>query len=252
MRVHLMSDLHLEFGKMPRSYTPPQCDVVVLAGDIATGVAGVMWAAETFEVPVIYVPGNHEYYGKRVYTKHLEKMKAKAAGTNVCVLNNGEAQIGGVTFLGATLWTDFDLYGTPWLNLRQAQDEMNDYVAIHTAQQTPLTAEDTRSFHLESRYFLSERLRALQANGQKAVVVSHHAPSELSTLPRYKGHPLTPAYASRLEPMIGELAPALWVHGHMHASADYTIYDTRIVCNPRGYHGYELNADFDPALVLEI
>jgi predicted phosphodiesterase len=78
LRIHLLSDLHLEFATM--RYQSPECDVVVLAGDIATGVAGVMWAAETFKgVPVVYVAGNHEFYGKRRLHRHIEKLKEKAA-----------------------------------------------------------------------------------------------------------------------------------------------------------------------------
>jgi len=250
VRLHIMSDLHLEFGKLPRSYTPPDCDAVILAGDIATGVIGVMWAAETFKVPVFYVPGNHEFYGKRRYFRHLEKLKAKAEGTNVVILNNACAAIGGVRFIGATLWTDFDLYGTPHVSQPIAQKEMNDFRMILFDQWRLLTADDTRSLHLESRYFLTQVFK--EGWPGKTVVITHHAPSEISALPRYRGDPLTPAYASRLENIICEYAPALWVHGHMHNTSDYQICDTRVICNPRGYDRHELNPTFDPGLVVEI
>lgn len=248
MKIHLLSDLHLEFGKMPRSYAAPECDVVVLAGDIATGVVGVMWAAETFKVPVVYVPGNHEYYGKRIYAEHLQRLRDKASGTNVTVLNNDSITIGDVTFLGATLWTDHDLYGAAPLSRRVAQEKMYDYKTICISERTLLTAEDTELLHKESRYFLSE---ALRQPGRK-VVITHHAPSEMSCLPKYKGDTLTPGFASRLENLICDTSPLLWVHGHMHNSSDYTICDTRVVCNPRGYVGHELNADFNPTFVVEI
>jgi Icc-related predicted phosphoesterase len=245
-----MSDLHLEFGALPRSYAPPECDVVILAGDIAVGVVGVMWAAETFKVPVLYVPGNHEFYGKRRHFRHLEKLRAKAEGTNVTILNNDAVTIDGVRFLGATMWTDFDLYGTPHVSEQLAQSSMNDYRAIRYDHARLLCAADTRSFHLQSRYFLSESFRA--GPQAKTVVVTHHAPSEMSCAPQYRGDPLTPAYASRLEYLMCEHEPALWVHGHMHNTSDYRICETRIVCNPRGYAGHELNRTFNPELVLEV
>lgn len=257
MRLHIISDLHTEFGGMPRDHKAPDCDVVILAGDISTGVVGVMWAARYKpDVPVIYVPGNHEYYGHRRYHRHLEKMKEKAAFMRaeghgvVHVLNNEAVVIDGVRFLGATLWTDFDLFGTPHLSMMAAQREMNDYDNIEKVQQVRLRAEDTQSFHLESRFFLTETMR--EPFDGKTVVVTHHAPSEQSSHPRYRGSPLNPAYASRLESVICNYAPALWVHGHMHDSSDYMVCDTRVVCNPRGYVGHELNPGFDPQLVLEV
>ncbi len=250
MKVHLLSDLHLEFGDMPRSYTPPACDVVVLAGDIATGVAGVMWAASTFDVPVIYVPGNHEFYGKRRYARHIEKMKAKAAGTNVHVLTDDYVDIAGARFVGATLWTDFDLYGQAPIHMPMAQQKMNDYVQILQDIHQPMQARYTAAYHKQSRFYIGEVLRE-PFDGPK-IVVTHHAPSELSIHPRWRNHPLTPAYASRLEYLIFDRKPALWLHGHLHDSVDYVLDDTRVVCNPRGYVGHELNDHFDPGLVLEV
>lgn len=235
---------------MPRSYTPPECDVVVLAGDISTGVAGVIWAYETFTVPVVYVPGNHEFYGKRLYHRHIEKLKAKAEGSNVRVLTNDALVLDGVRFLGCTFWTDFNLFGSEHLSEMVAQREMNDYDSIKIDHSRFLRAADTRSFNLESKFFLSEAMR-IPFDGP-TVIVTHHAPSEKSIGPGFDGHVLNPAYASRMENFICDVAPKLWLHGHLHDSVDYQLCETRVVCNPRGYLGHHLNAGFDPALVLEV
>jgi predicted phosphodiesterase len=257
VRALIFSDLHLEFGGLTKAMvaemqaTNP--DVVIAAGDMATGVVGVIWLARHFPgIPAIYPPGNHEFYGKRRYRRHIEKMKAKAAelGGSVHVMDNDEVVIDGVRFLGATMWTDFDLYGTWPLSIRAAQADMNDYNHIQSSQQVMLKAEDTRLYHLESRYFLNEALRRPFAG--KTVVVTHHAPSEMSSHPRYRGSPLNPAYASRLEPLMLEWEPALWVHGHMHDSSDYEIGATRVIANPRGYVGHELNPGFNPTLIVDL
>jgi hypothetical protein len=252
MRLHILSDLHMEFARMPRDYAPPECDVVILAGDIATGVQGIMWAQDTFGCPVLYVPGNHEWYGKRRYARHLEKMREKAEGSQVGILHNDAIFGTKVRFLGATLWTDFDLYGTPDLSRLVAARQMNDYVAILRDAQKPLTVADTIGFHQYSRFWLSEELR--KPFPGKTVVISHHAPSALSIAEKWRSDPCSPAFASRMENLILDTAPALWVHGHTHASCDYAIGETRVLCNPRGYGGahHDLNPDFDPQLVVEV
>ena len=80
---------------------------------------------------------------------------------------------------------------------------------------------------------------------QKFVVVGHHAPSRLSTHPRYKHDTLmNGAYSSSLDDFIVDHPQIkLWTHGHTHEDFDYMVGSTRIVCNPRGYDGYEDRAD---------
>lgn len=245
MKIHLMSDLHLEFGRM-RAYEPPECDVVVLAGDIDVGKPGVMWAMDTFKVPVIYVCGNHEFYGGRIYRKHIADLRDKARGSNVMVLDNEAVNIDGVRFLGGTLWTDYNLYGDA--PLRMAMADVNDYRQICTADRKYLVPADTVAFHEETRRFLEDEL----SKDGPFVVVTHHGPSELSIDPRYVGDSFNPAYVSRMDDLIERTQPALWLHGHVHSTMDYSIGATMVRTNPRGYHGYELNPDFDPHLVLEV
>ena len=61
MRLHILCDLHLEFGST--RIPPANADVVVLAGDIHLGREGRRWARNQFpHKPIIYVLGNHEFY----------------------------------------------------------------------------------------------------------------------------------------------------------------------------------------------
>jgi hypothetical protein len=53
-------------------------------------------------------------------------LKRLSTGTNVTVLDDDELVIDGVRFLGATLWTDFDLYGD--LERSAAIDEANRWI----------------------------------------------------------------------------------------------------------------------------
>ena len=251
MRIHLLSDCHCEFGRLKKSnYTPPECDVVVLSGDIWTGVQGVMWAQQTFEVPVVYCAGNHEHYHTRPLFENIQALRDKATGSHVHFLENDTVMIQGVRFIGATLWTDYDLFGTKPLAMMKAEADMNDFERIKKGEKSRMLAEDFAAIHSESRFYISEELR--KPHDGKTVVVTHHAPSSLSLVERYRHDPLSAAYASRLEDLILDHGPALWTHGHLHDSRDYELGDTRIVCNPRGYEGHHLNPDFDPGLVIEI
>lgn len=254
MRIHLLSDLHFEHGNMP-GYTAPECDVVILSGDVCPGVRGVMWAQETFEVPVIYVPGNHEFYGKRRVMKHVGDMKKKAEGSNVHVLYNDAVEIEGVRFLGATMWSDFDLFKNP-ISIMIAQEKMNDFsfdrrdASIMVDVGKPFTAMHSRTEHFVTREFLRAELEKTFEG--KTVVVTHHAPSIQSVAEKYKHDALTPAYASSMENFM-LMGVDLWTHGHLHDNSDYMIGDTRVVCNPRGYHNPNmLNGDFDPTLVISL
>jgi predicted phosphodiesterase len=124
MRLHILSDLHLEF----EPFTPPvvEAEVVILAGDVSTGRNGLKWALKTFpDRPVIYVLGNHEFYGQKLQ-KLIKELQELADGTNIHLLENGSCCIGDVVFLGATLWTDFALNGNPVVSEVVAQTSMND------------------------------------------------------------------------------------------------------------------------------
>ena len=251
MKIHPVSDVHNEFGVL--KYNPPECDVVVCAGDIHPGVAGVIWAGETYGSlagqPVIYVAGNHEFYGKRRLNRHYEKMQEKADSLGVHFLQNKTVVIGGVRFIGCTLWTDFDLFGDQPLAMIRAHNRMNDYRQILWDIGVPLTPHHILREFKTSFDFLQDEL-AKPFSG-KTVVITHHAPCEQSCPPQYKGHGLNPCYASKLERFVEITKPNLWVHGHCHDATNYTVGNTNVVLNPRGYVGHE-QTGFDDQLIIEI
>jgi predicted MPP superfamily phosphohydrolase len=111
MKIQIVSDLHQEFGYTDLRFG--QADLVILAGDTHVGTKGIEWVESVVKgVPVIYILGNHEYY-KGSYPRTLRKIRAAAEGTNVHVLENKSVEIDGITFHGATLWTNFALFGDP-------------------------------------------------------------------------------------------------------------------------------------------
>ena len=265
VRLLILSDLHLEFA----SFQPPSPDVfdiAVLAGDIAVGVKAVHWAQRpsTFAgKPVLLVPGNHEFYNSE-RTRMLSELRQAAADTNVHLLDRDEVMLQGIRFLGATLWTDFELdvaNGTEVTQaMRDATRGLNDFCGAirerraDDARLRRFTPQDAAREHALSRAWLLERLQApVDGSAFATVVVTHHAPSPRSMHPVYEGSELNPCYYSNLEEVLFKTA-TLWVHGHTHHSSDYRHHHTRIVSNPRGYQrrGTNENENFNPRLVITI
>ena len=259
MRLLILSDLHHEVW---RERAPPidpglsQPDVVILAGDIDTGAKAVDWAARNFAgLPVLYVHGNHEGYGHHLDKVQHEIQAACAASGNVHFLNCDEKIIGKVRFLGATLWTDFRLFGddTRQAAMREAEAVMNDYRRIRLASQAyrKLRAADTATWHARHSAWLSEQLDT-PFDGS-TVVITHMAPSMQSVAGEFASSPISAAYASRLEALAAQAD--LWVHGHMHDSFDYRIGACRVVCNPRGYimrDGSAQNPQYDSNFIAQV
>jgi predicted phosphodiesterase len=250
MKIRVLSDLHLEF----LDWVPPyaEADIVVLAGDIHVGVAGVEWARRQFPAtPVIYVPGNHEFYGA-----HLEDMllalRKEARLFGVHLLDGNELLLDGTRLLGATLWTDFALYGSGTAELGQAMADasygMNDFRLIRHGRGL-FRPEHARDIHLSQVNWLAETL-AKPFDGS-TVVVTHYLPHRRSIHPKYEQDRLNPCFVSDLAHLV-KAPVGLWIHGHTHESCDYVVSGTRVVCNPRGYLPMEPNRAFDSTLVVEL
>jgi predicted MPP superfamily phosphohydrolase len=249
MKIRVLSDLHVEFAP----FDPPkvEADVIVLAGDIHNRLNGLNWLLGAFDekTPIIYVLGNHEFYGDKI-PELTEDLKQLTAKTNVHVLENDAVTICDVVFLGATLWSDFGLEGDPFIGATAAKTGMTDYRRIRTLPgYGKLRPADTRRYHEQSKAWLAEEVE--KHRGKKVVIVTHHAPSGKSIEERFRGDPLNGAFASNMERFVEECGAKLWVHGHIHFRSDYMIGETRVLANPRGYPDEFVKA-FDPGLVVEV
>ena len=175
MRLWILSDLHLELTRgwdLPGPSERPDFDVLVIAGDLTTRMErGVRWILDRVTSKVLYIPGNHEFYGTDLDIT-VEKARALAAGTNLHVMQNDSVRIGDVVFIGATFWTDFDLFGDPEYAMQVAAETMNDYRKIRLGRyQYRLRPSHTLRRHQESRDFFIRELRRPKTGPR--VLVTH-------------------------------------------------------------------------------
>lgn len=253
MKLHVLSDLHLNVDQFEAPDT--DADIVVLAGDVARAAKACPWA-QKFRKPVVYVAGNHEFYGGSIDST-VQELKALCAGSNVHVLEVDALTIDGVRFLGTTLWSDFWIVGEAEKRLEAMQEArtlIRDFSRIRIASSSEQTfsPEDSATLFRRATAWLDARLNE-PFEGQ-TVVVTHHAPSPRSIHPRFAGSLLNASFVSDAEHLFDGDRVGLWIHGHTHDTFDYVVNGTRVVCNPWGYSmkGVGENVAFDDSLVVVV
>ncbi|MFU8838221.1 MAG: metallophosphoesterase [Thiohalomonadaceae bacterium] len=250
MKIQLLSDLHNECyrGKPPPPIAQSEAEVVVLAGDIDVGLAGLAWArdeAQRLGKRILYVAGNHEFYHHDIAL--LDKMREFCAGTEGVELLENEARvIDGVRFLACTLWTDYRASGDPVMAMLEVVGGLNDHRLIRHGEDRFLP-EDALALHQASRAWLKQQL-AEPFDG-KTVVISHHGPHLLCQHPAFPFDHFATAFLSDLSVLVEQAD--LWCFGHTHANLDVQIGRCRLVSNQRGYPGEGVTG-FDPARVLMV
>lgn len=276
LKFRIASDLHTEF--MAAQYdnleriadkllTPLETDkdtILLLAGDIGSMhkikvlVKFIDIVAPRFK-HVLYIPGNHEYYGGNLMTTVVDIHNQIKHHKNVIFDNMeklpfqyfGDPRLNNIWM--TTLWTDLSGHDADGRigTMALARGHMNDYKHIGGMQDiyAPTTPEEVLTVHDAMRGVLT----AQDGIREGDVVMTHHLPSYLSIDPQYVDHPLNGCYASHLDYLILARKPAVWVHGHTHCSNDYRIGDTRVISNPHGYiHTRDQNAKYNPALTFEV
>jgi len=275
MKIQLASDIHLECFKQKEDW--PQipiadADIIILAGDIGEGLTGMEYAIEQSErlkKDIIYVAGNHEYYGHD-YFELKNQLQRKAQGTRVYFLDNNIVIKNETKFIGCTLWTNYvdgnnDLMEIAYLGM----SDFNNIMANHwwdTTQAKEMGNKRIGNYgilgafipeicfeeHQKSIKFIMEELD--KSFEGKIVIVTHHAPCRESIrdlvisksvyekskwIPRMRdelGINYVASYASDLSDLFVKYSRHidLWAHGHIHQKLDYAYKGIRVVNNPRG------------------
>lgn len=135
MKLLIYSDVHLERQQFSPGPNAREADLVVLAGDVGQGTEGLRWARKIFkDQPIIMVLGNHEFFGWRDFVDFVDEARNKALELDIDLLECGETSVGGVRFLGATLWTDYELFSPDADEFRLLKKEARFDRSGHSAE----------------------------------------------------------------------------------------------------------------------
>ena len=271
MHIQLLSDLHLEENSAFQPQRAPGADVLVLAGDIGSYQGGSALSAlgdEDFglgrfadwPVPVIVVPGNHEYDTLDFDATHA-RLRATCERLGLIWLERETIVLHGVRFVGTTLWADFDALApcgptaslADQLQARHKAFRAADYylrIAATTRGGAPFLAEQIREHALVCQAWL--RAALAEPFDGPTVVVTHFAPSLRSADPRYGLRPGTAGFCNALDDLLPQAD--LWLHGHLHCAIDWRDDSgrCRVVANPLGYEKKGEQAAFAPQLTIAV
>jgi Icc-related predicted phosphoesterase len=248
MNIWHISDLHFNDEQIAEAFTYgdiPKADVAVVVGDVSDKMNDSLdWCANVIRphMPVVYVPGNHDFY----YADLMEtsaKARKQAAKLGLYYLDGDTVHINGVRFVGATFWSDLELGAVENGQLCPQKLEENlvrakngsDFKKIYADRRNSrfVTPEMTRSLHLEQKGYIKRALS--RRHDGPTVVATHFAIHELSSNPIYRHTPTAHCYLSDQDKIIAECSPTAWLHGHVHDCYEYDIHGTRVACNPGGY-----------------
>lgn len=251
MKIQILSDLHIEYSifDIPNI----KADVLILAGDIGIGSSVVSYIKKYRNnyKEIIYVAGNHEYYGGNISIVSKE-IADFCSENDIKFLDNNYFIFEDCVFIGSTLWTDFRLYGEELekigFYMNRAKNGINDFNLIRYAGMF-FSPSHCATLSLNSQKYIKNQLETFK--DLKKIVVTHHAPSVKSVHEKYLGNILNPCFANELNELVS--CSNFWIHGHVHDSFDYHIENCRVIANPRGYskNGEVENKSFNPYFILE-
>ncbi len=258
MKIALASDLHFEFHR--KNWLPEiasNCDVIVLAGDIAVGenVPKVVRniAHHHPQSYIVLIAGNHEFY-KRNLGKQIEFLRETfVADEQIHFLENDRVAINGFDFLGCTLWTGFDLYGADQVlkAMNEAAFAIADFTLIKTgADYKRFLPLDAALRFNESRLWLKTELQNVVPD--KTIVVSHFPPCANAQNKFFDKTLLTAYFQANCDELINQYQPALWCYGHNHFSDDFLLGRTRVVSNQLGYPKERFPSGYQPNKLIEL
>lgn len=277
-KFRILSDLHVDYNnEYPFDLEGDTKVFTLIAGDVA-GWPSIRkaWLRRQidFGYKGVFVEGNHVVYHNE--KKTLDEIYIDLRNDfplnpdSFSFLENNCILIKDILIIGCTLWTDYNLYDHIERDGYEAEHGMNDFrfkcIKTLSEEEYPdgaksrwnngvrnLKYTDQIRFHEQSLKAIDQCLYEHKGRYRKVILVTHHAPTQMSIGHKYVGSRLNAAYASRLSDFIlNRPEICLWVHGHVHEPFDYQIGNCHVICNPRGYVRYYEDTSFKPNLIVNI
>lgn len=246
MKIQLISDIHIEWGTKVEDCVTPSADILIIAGDIDSGdLTTTLNKFGTMFKHVIAIMGNHDFYGHQISSRVAE-VKAKLSD-NVHLLDREKVVIGGYTFVGCTLWSDFKEH--TWATMYSAKMGISDFYKIKTVGGVFLP-EHAYEAHVKDKQYIRTLLKEAE-DLSKVVVITHFLPSLACIAPQWKGDSLNHYFTGQCDDLFEEFDVPLWLFGHSHGSMDLMINNTRVLSNCHGYPREQVKG-FKKDLVIDL
>lgn len=237
MKLQIASNLHLE---MHRNHQPPiqdffpagERDVLVLAREIDVYQDALEFVESEARVsPVIYVPGNHEYYrgwGRKATAQFWREVAEETPDLHY--VDGDSVTIEGVRFWGAAWYSD----------LRGRRDPGQLHMVENSVMDFASGINDAGTWTVQRHIAEHERQTGLlRAEADRVdVAITHWPPIREATASRFRGSPLSGYFVNDRENVVREIgAQQLWISGHARDPYDCMVGRTRCIGNPCGYPG---------------
>lgn len=253
MKIQYVSDLHIDFD-FDFDIDVTNAEVLVVAGDIINNdremvVTYIKSLQEVHDKPLVFVPGNHDFYGYELNDtcEFFEESFEKIPG--VYYIDGKYTVIGDTVFVGGTLWTNFEGFNGEVVNKALGVHGLADFKWIGYGDRAIRPDDMIVEHYMALDKIWEADMFGIERN-LNTVVVTHHGPHQNSIHPRFQGNHLNPCFVS-MDVGLQELdSVKVWIHGHVHNRMDYTVGKVRVLTNPRGYPGERTG--FDSAATVEV
>lgn len=242
MKVSIVSDIHLEFSKDVFLNNDENSDLLILAGDIGSGISPetdsfILNCCKMYK-DVIFVLGNHEFYGFDINDVVAHWVDFSSRLTNLHFLNNSSCEVDGIKFIGSTLFSDTvnDLTIPESLYVNKIKHsfkkEINDFNSIYL-NGSKITVDEYNDEYVKSINYITDEIN--KETDFKKVLITHYATMMPSIGDEFVGSPSRPFFTTDLSNLICNSDLDLVVHGHLHNKSDYEYFGKRVICHPYGY-----------------
>lgn len=239
VKIAYCSDLHLDCQKdLPDLTNKDKAEILIIAGDISElnhykYFSNYFLKLSKQYKKILFVEGNHEWYRGNLHD--IDAGIKQVMPDNFVLLRNDEYIYKDISFFGGTMWASLD-----------NMDDIEKQVLLpHLISCFSAIKDGGRNFsadkciELYNKYVDELMTWEITSSSKHKICISHFAPSLKSVTPSYASSKLNPYFCNNLDDFIETSSIDYFIHGHVHSKHDYKIGNTRILCNPRGYHNGE-------------